>query len=168
MKTRNELGRYFEQFKQTGIGAEIGVQNGWNSRSILSGYSGKLICVDVWESAEELKNAVRNLTHFSDRIIYYPFDSLMASDLVKDESLDFVYIDAGHEYIEVKLDFMAWYPKVRKGGIVSGHDYGINTCQGVKQFVDEMIKQMPEIDVQFTTDDVFDGMDYQSWYFVKP
>jgi len=40
-----------------------------------------------------------------------------------DESLDFVYIDADHSYNAVKEDIAAWAPKVRRGGIVAGHDY---------------------------------------------
>jgi hypothetical protein len=42
-----------------------------------------------------------------------------------DGSLDFVYIDANHTYPHVKQDIELWSPKVRKGGVVSGHDYYI-------------------------------------------
>jgi len=38
--------------------------------------------------------------------------------------LDWIYIDAGHGYKEVLADLVAWYPKVRQGGLVSGDDYG--------------------------------------------
>lgn len=41
----------------------------------------------------------------------------------KDESLDFVYIDANHEEPFVTEDIAEWSKKVRKGGIVAGHDY---------------------------------------------
>ena len=41
----------------------------------------------------------------------------------KDESLDFVFIDASHDYDSVKKDIEMWYPKVKKGGILAGHDY---------------------------------------------
>lgn len=40
-----------------------------------------------------------------------------------DESLDFIYIDALHEYEAVKKDIELWYPKVKKGGFICGHDY---------------------------------------------
>jgi predicted O-methyltransferase YrrM len=48
----------------------------------------------------------------------------MASARVPDSSLDFVYIDAGHDYNNVKCDLAAWAPKVRPGGIIVGDDYG--------------------------------------------
>jgi hypothetical protein len=41
----------------------------------------------------------------------------------KDESLDFVYIDGNHTFEYVIQDIAEWERKVRKGGIVSGHDY---------------------------------------------
>jgi len=36
---------------------------------------------------------------------------------------DFVFIDADHTYESVKKDILAWYPKVKKGGIIAGHNY---------------------------------------------
>ena len=41
----------------------------------------------------------------------------------EDNSLDFVYIDAGHEYEYVKKDIDIWSEKVKPGGIISGHDW---------------------------------------------
>jgi predicted O-methyltransferase YrrM len=54
-----------------------------------------------------------------------------------DESVDFVFIDADHSYESVKKDIEAWLPKIRKNGIISGHDYGNGNPSGVKQAVDE-------------------------------
>jgi len=50
-------------------------------------------------------------------------DSVTGADSVPDNSLDFCFIDANHEYEFVLGDLKAWYPKVRVGGILSGHDY---------------------------------------------
>ncbi len=41
----------------------------------------------------------------------------------KDNSLDFVYIDANHDFLNFTFDLHYWRRKVRIGGIVSGHDY---------------------------------------------
>ena len=46
-----------------------------------------------------------------------------AVKLFKDESLDFVYIDANHAYDFVKEDLEMWWPKIKKGGYICGHDY---------------------------------------------
>lgn len=62
-------------------------------------------------------------------------DSVEASRLYKDETLDFIFIDASHDYESVKNDINAWYRKVKSGGILSGHDY--NTFQSVNKAVDE-------------------------------
>jgi hypothetical protein len=40
-----------------------------------------------------------------------------------DGSLDFVYIDANHDFVNFTNDLHYWKKKVRLGGIVSGHDY---------------------------------------------
>jgi len=41
---------------------------------------------------------------------------------IKNKSVDLVFIDAGHSYDEVKKDIKAYFPKIKKGGIMSGHD----------------------------------------------
>ena len=56
----------------------------------------------------------------------------------KDNSLDFVFIDAAHDYESVKKDINAWYPKVKKEGIIGGHDY--TWCDDVRRAVNEFFK----------------------------
>ena len=41
----------------------------------------------------------------------------------EDESLDFVYIDANHDFPNFTFDLHNWLKKVKKGGIISGHDF---------------------------------------------
>ena len=67
-------------------------------------------------------------------------DSGMSVDLFEDNSLDFVFIDASHEYEDVKNDILAWLPKVKRGGILAGHDYYVNQdwFSGVKKAVNEI------------------------------
>ena len=43
--------------------------------------------------------------------------------LYPDESLDFVFLDADHAYESVSRDIDAWRPKVKRGGLLAGHDY---------------------------------------------
>lgn len=60
-----------------------------------------------------------------------------AAKQFEDESIDMVFIDALHTYSGVKQDIKDWSPKVKKGGIISGHDYGYHRFPGVKKAVDE-------------------------------
>lgn len=56
------------------------------------------------------------------------------------DNLDLVFIDANHEYSQVRKDILNWLPKVRRGGLLAGHDYDQNIpmFSGVKQAVDEI------------------------------
>ena len=40
-----------------------------------------------------------------------------------DNSLDFVMLDADHTLASVLADIAHWWPKVRAGGILAGHDF---------------------------------------------
>tara|TARA_Y100000034_G_C6904937_1_gene419607 strand:+ start:1843 stop:2577 length:735 start_codon:yes stop_codon:yes gene_type:complete len=62
--------------------------------------------------------------------------SVTASMGFSDESIDFVFIDAGHGYKDCKRDIEVWYPKVKTNGYIAGHNYS-NTFPGVKRAVDE-------------------------------
>lgn len=176
--SRKTFGALFQSVNQLGIGAEIGVQQGYNARRIFdSGWKGQLLCVDNWVRPHEFDETREQLTGYN--AIFHKGDSAESASQVKNGSLDFVYIDADHSYEGVKADFNAWYGKVRAGGIVSGHDYAPEThkndCDGVRVFIEEYMKLHPEIEMHFTTDDFYDGEDpniagneYQSWWFVKP
>jgi hypothetical protein len=64
--------------------------------------------------------------------------SKKAVNLFVDEYFDIVYIDACHKYESVKEDINLWYPKVKTGGAICGHDY--NDCwHEVRRAVNECI-----------------------------
>lgn len=65
-------------------------------------------------------------------------DITKAASQYSDESLDFVFVDASHDYESVRNDLWTWYPKVKKGGLMAGHDYSEN-CLGVKLAVDQFL-----------------------------
>ena len=117
------------------IGAEIGVQKGINSKSILKELNvKKLYLIDAWLNYEELYTKFLQETNFE--LILKRFSnnkkveiirefSKDAIKFVKDDSLDFVYIDANHAFEFVYQDIKLWYKKVKIGGVVAGHDiYG--------------------------------------------
>jgi hypothetical protein len=121
-----------------GIGVEVGTFKGEYSKEILERWDGQLFMIDVWDElgdeyidASNHKNfeggvygeCMKNIRGFEDRAIMIRTKSDIASKFFENNSLDFVYIDANHSYEFVKQDLNLWYPKVKKGGWVMGHDY---------------------------------------------
>ena len=105
--------------------------------------SGKRIefdCVDPWlgEDQSGYQLEVQRLggklyEHFCENMKpveghYTPIrlPSVEASKLYDNESIDFVFIDAAHDYDNVRADISAWLPKVKSGGYIGGHDYWSN------------------------------------------
>lgn len=74
-------------------------------------------------------------------------NSVTASEEFEKETVDVVFIDANHSYEAVRDDLRAWWPKIKKGGIMTGHDYFNPPPDGVKQAVDEFF-QLLDLSVQ--------------------
>jgi len=53
----------------------------------------------------------------------FNLDSAVAAAMLPDSSLDFVYLDARHDFAGVVDDIQAWWPKVKVGGVFAGHDF---------------------------------------------
>jgi len=86
------------------------------------------------------RKAAAKLTPFDAEII--PTFSALAYSRFENESIDFVYIDGNHSFNYVLMDILLWLPKIRKGGVISGHDYSDkpNEATDVKAAVDFCIK----------------------------
>jgi len=61
-----------------------------------------------------------------------------AAPLVPD-NIDLVFIDANHAYPSICQDITTWKPKIRSGGILSGHNFGRPRLPGVKKAVSELL-----------------------------
>lgn len=120
-------------------GAEIGVERGLYSE-VLCKANPKLhlYCIDPWKASMYepkvlgvpkdqktftalYKEAKARLNPYKCTIIRKP--SLEAAKKFSDNSLDFVYIDGNHDFINVTNDIYTWSKKIRVDGIISGHDY---------------------------------------------
>lgn len=139
---------------------EVGVWKGMSAcfmavEIINSGKDIKFDCVDTWEYVETSKEIKeeqfkdlfeifkKNIEPIQDRIGIVRSLSWEGSKYYKDESLDFVFIDAGHDHESVTKDLISWFPKIKNGGIISGHDYHYD-C-GVFTAVNEFFKDMNKI-----------------------
>lgn len=154
------------------IGAEIGVYKGKNARNLLNLLPNlTLYLIDRWieyteneiksdeastmgfvkkESWDKIYNKVLKLQkrQGNDRVKIIRKSSRSASKRFIDNSLDFVFIDAGHSYKSVKQDIEVWLSKIRLGGFIGGHDYN---RPGVKMAVEFIFNGRPlETDVDKT------------------
>ncbi len=118
------------------VGIEVGVFGGDHALVIVGGLCiRKLYLVDSYTKHEgyeqftqEILDAKKAEAHkkldmFKDKIVWVEKQSAMAVDDFHDESLDFVYLDADHEYAAALADMTLYYPKVKKGGLLCGHNY---------------------------------------------
>ena len=133
--SRQDLARFLADIGCK-VGAEIGVASGRYSRDLMAANpSLKLYGVDPYTVYEGYKDYALNSTmeklkaeaharldEFPTYEFVYKFSEEALKDF-EDESLDFVYIDANHEEPYVTQDIEGWSKKVKKGGVVSGHDY---------------------------------------------
>jgi hypothetical protein len=102
-----------------------------------SGKFKKIYCVDPWKNGYDLTDGSSHIVEsaessFDVRHANYNFvekiklESLVASEKFADESIDMIYIDGNHQPDMVKKDILSWYPKVKKGGYICGHDWFYN------------------------------------------
>jgi hypothetical protein len=66
---------------------------------------------------------VKNTIHLEDKFFAHASLSHEAAKYFDDNSIDCLFIDAGHSYEAVKKDIEAWLPKMKANGIMAGHDY---------------------------------------------
>ncbi len=129
--TREDMLQIFARLGYT-RGAEIGVAEGRFSEAMHRAIPGlQLLCVDPWQAYgyisqricdERYAHAIERLSGL-DGVTITRKTSAEAAQVVPDGSLDFVYIDGDHRFDAVMLDILLWSPKVRRRGIVSGHDF---------------------------------------------
>lgn len=119
-------------------GVEIGVFKGEFSRNILERWNGTLYLIDPWRelSDEEYLDSSNHKNHqdafaqtmesikgFENRAFMLRGLGEEMVHLFQDNSLDYVYIDGNHDYDHVKQDLELWWPKLKPGGLMAGHDY---------------------------------------------
>lgn len=170
-----------------GVGIEIGVKTGRYSQAILERSQLHLYLLDAWRHFETgytdrhntststhlsfMTKTIERLKEFEGRFTVIRDTSENGARLFNDEYFDFAYIDANHSYESCLHDLNLWFPKVKKGGVIAGHDYmsripNVNAPSNkslidVKSAVDEFFGKRG---ISFRVTDER----YPSWYCIKP
>lgn len=128
-----------------------------------------IICIDTWLGApefwttegirDETRGKSLKLNHGYPSVFYtflnniklsghenkicpFPISSIQGAEVLKKYNIkaDIIYIDASHEYDQVIQDIKAYWEILNDGGVMFGDDY-INSWEGVKQAVNEFVKE---------------------------
>lgn len=167
---RAELPKLLERFGLS-HGAEVGVASGGYSAEILNGTRAvrKLWAIDAWagdrgHDEAQLAKARERLARFGDRAEIVRADFATAAAEMADGSLDFVYVDGyAHTGNDEGRNFELFWPKLRRGGLMGGHDYFGDFPRNVEAVDRFVARHAAEVDGFFVTrDDVF-----RSWFMWK-
>lgn len=147
------------------VGAEIGVDTGDFSWNLLNNTTlNKLYCVDNWMDnfgsdfrpgaydpvgVNRKQKAVERLIEFAGRFSIIHEDSFNAAQNIDNESLDFCYIDGDHSLEGIYVDLYTWIHKVKKGGVIAGHDFKDGRNSGMKNYWGEQLDFKIETVVRF-------------------
>lgn len=149
---RGELCKLLDGFLLPRKIAEVGVAEGRFAEEIYRWGVSELYLIDIWEKVPfiegcgSFEQSWHNTNHeevkerFKDKeevVILKGFSHKMA-ELIPDNHLGLVYIDADHTYNGVKADIQVWMPKLVKGGVMAFHDY-MNPSYGVQRAVTEFM-----------------------------
>ncbi len=140
---RDDLPKFlFESGRRVGV--EIGVDQGeYGIKLCEAGL--KVYGIDSYVAYKDYKEVRSYESHYEQAVknlagLNYTIINKFSKDALEDfedESLDFVYIDGCHSLPYVAADIFGWEAKIRKGGVISGHDYAF--VRGVRE------RKMPRV-----------------------
>lgn len=142
-KVRADLGAILEA-ENARSGVELGVQRGEFAHAILKQWTScrKYVLVDLWAQQSNYNDdanrqddehvhykqlALQRTHQFRSRTnieVCHNFTTTCAEHYAAlGEQFDFIYVDARHDYKGVLQDLNDWWPLLKPGGILAGHDY---------------------------------------------
>ena len=163
---------YLFYYSQCGKIVEVGSYKGKSTICALVALDGnefELYCVDhfMGETEYQAENKDADMSKFEgtldsfknnlskhnmlEKVNIQQGSSSDMSKLHKDNTLDIIFIDGAHDYDSVKLDINVWYPKLKDGGIMFGHDYPSpydpnGGFEGLRDAVNENIRDSDRFD----------------------
>lgn len=161
------------------VGIEIGVCGGEHAQSLLRTLDiSKIYLIDPYEMYEPYMNsegknygesqlslsetyikAKKTLEPFEKKITWINKMSENAIDEIRDP-FDFVYIDGNHDYEFVKMDIETYYPHLKKGGMMGGHDF----YNGFSETHNGVIRAVTEFSV---SNNLQFFVEQPDWWFYK-
>lgn len=120
---------------------DVGTYYGGSAEALLNGMpkDGRLVTIDNlagvshgpqanWDGpmkspALSMIYAIGRLVPFTGRFVSMIGDSRLIAGMLPKASADLVFLDAAHDYKNVRTDIEAWLPVVKSGGIIAGHDF---------------------------------------------
>jgi predicted O-methyltransferase YrrM len=153
------------------VGVEIGVCLANTTEAFVKGIKNlkKLYAIDNYpifvdlggenlnEERQDLmkKAAKEKLIPYKDKVEFLNVTSEEFVKTLKDESLDFVFIDGDHSFEGALKDFQNYYPKIKKGGIFAGHDIQLDSVRNaLTYFLKERTNEVT-------------GVNNSAWYIIK-
>lgn len=140
LQNRNDIGNLLQKEGfETAI--EVGVQSGAYSDILISKWNScrLYVMIDPWlkqkhydDSANFDNNVQQQIFHNAMKVvnkynnvefIILKTTSKLAVKYVKNLLYDFIYLDGRHDYVSVKQDINMYFPLLKPGGILAGHDY---------------------------------------------
>ena len=135
----NQIPLMWAIFSQTeGVAVEVGCWKGRATFAFLANIPRdqfSLHCVDTFLGSDEHQETLKGKStrvefeetlrsrELLDQVNIIQKESVMAAEEFEDGSVDLVFIDAAHDYENVKLDILSWLPKLKPNGLMIGHDY---------------------------------------------
>jgi predicted O-methyltransferase YrrM len=115
---------------------EVGCWKGRSTTVLADNTPGIVYAVDTWLGSEEHNPPVQGLIEAFEanmrkyivggKVLQLRASSIDAAGQLAafDKQFDMIFIDASHDYENVKADILAWRPLVAPGGLLCGHDAG--------------------------------------------
>jgi hypothetical protein len=153
--TEKELQFLHEMAQNASEIVEIGSWKGQSTKVLLDASQGVVHAVDHFNGSptDESKGFAQvqdvyaqfleNVGHY-ENLKVHRMSSMDAVSEFEDGSIDMVWIDADHSHEGCSKDIDAWLPKVKNGGLICGHDYGV--CSGVTTSVDDRFSDIGLVD----------------------
>lgn len=170
------------------VGTHIGTTATRFANAIKSNPESYVLCIDTWltDVSEYILRKdslnvnmrpgndhvlfdlfIKNIKNNSleETVIPFRLPSMQAGQILYYYGLkfDIIYIDASHEYLNVKYDLELYWNLLEKNGTIFGDDYNIS---GVKRAVDEFVKEN-NLELIINNGKFFDNIQQITWHIIN-